>query len=395
MRFVILGGGVAGVTAAQRLRTLAPDAAITVVEAEPVLYYLRPGLIDVLAGRKTLAQITPFPPTWYAQRGIEYKTGLVAVELHPAQRSVTLSTGETLPYDRLLLALGAQAVLPNVPGKEKVGVFVLRTAADVERLRTYASGARRAAVLGGGWLGIEAGRALHDLGLEVRIFERGRWLLSRQMDQPGGEVLASILREQGLTVETEASCAEILGEGQVRAVRFTNGQSFPCDLVLFAAGIAPRTALAQEAGLAVNQGVIVNDFLATSAPDVWAAGDVAEWNGTCYGNIVAAREQAQIAAQNMVEPGSARYQGTTSVQSLKVAGVDLQCLGHTQPRGGPLKEYRLQDKRKYIKFVVDNEGRLQGAILLGASELEEQVQTWLREGMPVEEEVQRLVSALR
>jgi len=393
MKFVLLGGGIAGVTAAQRLRSLAPHASLTVVEAEPVFYYLRPGLIDLLAGRKSLEQITPFPPAWYAKQGVQYRAGHVAVDLNPSQRTVTLASGEVLPYDRLLLALGAQAVIPEVPGKENQGVFVLRTAADVERIRTYAQGARRAAVLGGGWLGIEAGRALHDLGLEVGIFERGPWLLSRQMDQPGGEVLAGILQEQGLDVQTEACCEQILGEGKVSAVQFTNGQNFPCDLVLFAAGVAPRTALPKEAGLAVNKGVVVDNHLATSAPDVFAAGDVAEWNGIVYGNISAAREQAQIAAQNMVQPGSATYQGTISVQSLKVAGVDLLCLGTTQPKGGPLREYRIQERRRYAKFVLDGEGRLQGAVLLGASELHDQVETWLREGLPVEGEVQRLVKA--
>ncbi len=369
MRYVVVGGGAAGLSAAQKLRALDPNASLVLVEAEAVPYYLRPGLIEVLAGKKELREISPYSPSWFEKLGIDYRLGEAAVAVDPGRREVLLASGKRLSYDRLLLATGAEPVRPEIPGVDLPGVFTLRTAADVERIRTWAEGRRRAVVLGGGWLGLEAAHALRHFLAEVVVLDRGPWPLHRQLDREAGEVLAGLLGQKGLEVRGKTEAQAIRGVGEVREVELSSGEILPADLVLIAMGVRPRTALAEDAGMTVNRGIVVNDFLETSALGIYAAGDVAEWQGQVYGVVPAAREQGLVAAQNMVEPGSARYRGTKPVQRLKVAGVELLVVGETQPGGGPFLEERLRDEARYLKLVLDGARRLRGAIALGFPEV--------------------------
>lgn len=383
MRYVVVGGGMAGVTAAQKLRALDPNSPVFLVEAEAVPYYLRPGLIEVLAGKKELREITPYSKDWFEKRGIHYLLGEAVVELDLLRREAVLASGKRVPYERLLLALGAEPIRPKIPGVELPGVFTLRTAADVERIRTWSEGRKHAVVLGGGWLGLEVAHALRN-SLKAVVLDRGAWPLSKNLDREGGEVLAGLLREMGLEFQ-QAEVVEIRGSGEAQEVRLSSGATLPADLVVIAVGVRPQTGLAQAAGISGNRGILVNEFLETSVPGVYAAGDVAEWQGRVYGVVSAARDQAQVAAQNMVEPGSARYVGTKPAQRLKVAGVDLLCLGETQPQGGPLLEERALSAGSYLKLVLAEGRQLRGAIALGLPELMSELELFFREGIPVPE----------
>ncbi|MGC9529821.1 MAG: NAD(P)/FAD-dependent oxidoreductase [Candidatus Bipolaricaulaceae bacterium] len=392
-RFLVIGGGLAGVTAARKLRALVPAAAVTLAEAEPTPYYLRPGLISVVAGTAELADITPFDTSWYERQDIDLRTGGAVVALDLARRRVTLSSGEELPYDRLLLATGAQAAVPPLPGTHLEGVFTLRTAADAHRIRTRAPRARAAAVVGGGWLGLEVARALRAWNLPVTVLELAPWLLPRQLDREGSQALMSVVTEMGIHVRTGVQCQELMGDQEVRGVRLTDGEQVAAELVVMAAGVRPRTVLAAEAGLHTARGIVVDDFLQTSAPDVYACGDAAEWQGRVYGIIPAAREQGELAAQNMAEPQSTPYQGTVVANRLKVVGVDLACLGETQPQGGPGAEVRTAELERgvYRKFVV-RDGRLVGAILLGDPEGIAPTESLIKAGAPVEDRLARLAA---
>ncbi len=378
-----MGGGAAGIAAAQKLRSLAPTSSVILLEAEAVLHYLRPGLIEVLAGKKELSEITPYPRDWFEKRGIEYRLGEAAVAVDPARREVLLASGKAVPYDRLLLALGAEPIRPEISGVDLPGVFTLRTAADVERIRTWAEGRKRAVVLGGGWLGLEAAYAMRNSLSEVVVLDRGPWPLPRQLDREGGQVLTALLWDKGLEILGETEALEIRGEDEVREVVLSSGGRIPADLVLIAIGVRPRIGLAQDAGIATNRGIVVNDFLETSVPDVYAAGDVAEWQGRLYGIISAAREQGLTAAQNMAEPRSTRYAGTNPIQRLKVAGVELLCLGETQPAGGSFVEEKFREEGRYLKLVLDGERKLRGAVAIGLPELMEKLELLFREGTPV------------
>ena len=394
MNYVIVGGGIAGITAARRLRALAPGSRVTLVEAEPRPYYLRPGLIAVLAGEKSLEDISPYPPSWYEEQGIEFRPGNPAVELDPAGQRLGLASGETLAYDRLLLATGAEAFRPPIPGADLPGVFTLRSAADVERIRTRAEEANAALVIGGGWLGLEAARALRSHGLSVTVLERSPWLLPRQLDRQGGEVLAGQLANQGIDVRVGSECRALRGSSAVERALLGEGEELEVELVVISAGIRSRTDLAAQAGLEVDRGV-VDDTLATSAPGIYACGDAAEWQGKVFGIVPAAREQAQVAAANMVEPGSSRYRGTVPQNRLKVAGVDLLCLGDTQPRGGPKEEHRHLDPDQgvYRKLVLEG-GRLVGAILLGDLSGEGDIRALISSGEPVGSALKGLLAGI-
>ncbi len=366
--YLVIGGGIAGVTAARRLRSLDPSAGILILQEEPRLYYLRPGLISVLAGERDLEGITPFPKSWYGEQGIDYRPGKRVVRIDPRDRWVELEDGERLSYGKLLLATGAEPFIPPIPGLEPgKDIFTLRRFADAERIISRTEGAGSAVVIGGGLLGLEAARALTMRGLSVTVVELAPWLLPRQLDRQGGEVLARILDEMGIGLRLGVRCSAAVAKGDSWEILLDDGSTAAGDFILVSTGIVPRVDLAQGAGIALKRGVLVDDFMATDAPDVFACGDVAEWRGIVYGVVPAAREQAEVAAANMVDPGSARYGGTVPAVRLKVAGVNLICAGETQPQGGPLSEARYADPEAgiYRKFVWDRKGRLVGAVVLG------------------------------
>ncbi len=368
-RYVVIGNGVAGVTAAQAIAQSQPDADLHVYAAEPYPYYRRPQLPDYIAGLVTEADITYRPPQWYAERGIQVHLNSPVVELDVAARRLRLADGAAVPYDRLLLATGGVAWKPPVPGNDLEGVFTLRTLDDARAIRDRARESRRAVVVGGGLLGLETARALRALGLEVTVLEVAPHLMPRQLDREGAAVLETLLRGMGIRTETGAVTEAILGDGPGRVVRLKDGREFPADLVVFSAGIRCEVTLARGAGLAVNRGVVVDEHLQTSAPDVYAAGDVAEANGVVYGIVPAAIDQARVAAANLVAPGSAVYRGTLPATTLKVVGAELTSIGECVVEADDLVQLRRADlqRGRYRKLAL-REGRIVGAILLNERE---------------------------
>jgi nitrite reductase (NADH) large subunit len=244
---------------------------------------------------------------------------------------------------------------------------------DALAIKAYAQRASTstAAVIGGGLLGLETARALHAADLEVTVVEFFRYLLPRQLDVEGAEVLQSLLEAQGLQVVTDATTAAILGDGRADRIRLKDDRIVDSELVLFCTGIRSEVTLAQEAGLAVNRGIVVDDQLQTRqadgqpVEDVFAVGDAAEFEGRVYGIIPPAIEQARVAAADMVAPGSATYSGTLPTTTLKVAGAELTSLGESVVEGGEYTQLRHVDRAtgQYRKVVL-RDGRIVGAILL-------------------------------
>lgn len=364
MRVVIVGNGVAGITAARAIRESQPEAQIELYAEEDCHYYPRPQLIELLAGRASGEQIFLYDERWYRERGIAVHLASPVEELDPDRGEIRLRSGEKVGYDFLLLATGARPALPQVPGIDQEGVFTLRTLTDALRLKERAEASKRMVVLGGGLLGLEAASALAgSTGVRPLVLERRGWPLSRQLDRQGGELLMRLLRGKGVEVVTEAECASIL-EG-ARGAELADGHHIAGDFVLVTAGIERNCAPARAAGLETNKGVIVDERLRTSAPGVYAAGDVAEFRGRLYGIIPAAIEQAKVAALNIIGQ-EVTYRGTIPSNTLKVSGLDLFSAGEVDPRGEGYKEVRLTDEARGIyKKLVFREGRLVGAILLG------------------------------
>ncbi len=366
MKYLIVGGGVAGVMAAQAIARADPTAQVHVFSAEPHPYYQRPRLWEFIAGKIERDALYFRPPVWYAERGIHLHLGVRVTEIDPHAHRLTLADSSRVEYDRLLLAMGGHPFVPPFEGVRKKGVFTLRTLEDALAIKEYAQGIATAAVIGGGLLGLETARALLSPGLEVSVIEFVPHLLPRQLDVEGAQILQSRLEALGLRIVTDAATEAILGDERAVGVRLKDGRVIDGELVLISTGIRSRVELAREAGLEVNRGVVVDEQLRASATDVYAAGDVAEFEEVVYGIIPAAIEQARAAAMNMVSSSSATYGGTVPATTLKIVGIDLICLGEATATGDEFTILRRSDAADGVyRRLALREGKIVGAILLG------------------------------
>ncbi len=365
MKVVIAGNGLAGTLAAKALRESADDLEIVILGAERHFYYPRPNLIEYIAGNLPFNRLFAFPERWYADHRIEVRLAAPAVRLQPGARAVETAAGEMIPYDALLLATGASSFLPPIAGANLKGVFTLRTLDDAHRILEHQAGHPRVAVLGGGLLGLEIARAMRARTAEVEVVEYFPTLLPRQLDPRGGEILKTMIERLGIRVRLGRTTEAILGDGEARGLRFKGGEEVPAETVIIAAGIRPNVELAKEAGLSTDRGVLVDDFLFTGAPGIFAAGDGIQHQGRIYGIIPASFEQARIAAANIL--GRRRsYAGTIPSNTLKVAGVHLAAVGRTQagPEEGEEISFEDPDRGVYKKIVLEA-GKAVGAIWLG------------------------------
>ncbi len=398
-RYVIVGNGVAGITAAQTIVRADPSAEVHIFCAEPYPYYRRPRLWEFIAGEVEQDVLYFRPPEWYAERGILLHLGVRATSLDPAAHRLTLeghgrrpAPAKSVEYDRLLLATGGRPFVPPFEGTAREGVFTLRTLDDALAMKTYARDVRSAAVIGGGLLGLETARALRTAGLETTVIEFAPYLLPRQLDAEGAQVLQALLEAQGLHILTDAATEAILGHEHATGVRLKDGRVVNGELVLVSTGIRSRVELAREAGLEVNRGVVVDEQLRTSGSDVYAAGDAAEFEGRVYGIIPAATEQAQVAAANMVAGGSATYSGTTPANTLKIVGIDLTCLGDATATGDEFIILRKVDAAAGVyRRLTLRDGKIVGAILLGDTQSVRPVKQLIATGRDVSAYGERLL----
>lgn len=366
MNVLIIGNGLAGTLAAKSLRELDPGLGIEVLGEERHPYYPRPNLIEYLAGRLPLEKIFAFPEEWAARQGITLRLGEKIARILPAEKKVETAAGAALSYDALLIATGARAALPPVPGVDRKGVFVLRTLDDAHDLIAYLEGRQRVAVLGGGLLGLEIARAIRGRGADVEVIEFFDRLLPRQLDPAAAAILRTQIEKTGITVRLRATAKEVLGDsGGVRGLRFESGETLGTEAVVVAAGIKPEIGLAADAGLQVGRGVLVDDRMRTSGPGIFAAGDAAEHRGRIYGIIPAAFEQARAAAANMLGQDRS-YGGTVPFNTLKVAGLYLTSAGEIDAEGPGFESLVHSDPAAGLyKKIVLQDGRLAGAIWLG------------------------------
>ncbi|HEX5621573.1 MAG TPA: FAD-dependent oxidoreductase [Solirubrobacteraceae bacterium] len=366
-RVVVLGNGIAGVTAADHVRRRHPLAQIDLVAEESHPLYNRMGIARLIYGRSAMQGLYLNPEAWYEEHGITPWLNTRARGVNRADGHVRLGTGEKLPYDRLIIATGSSSFVPEIEGFGVPGSFVLRTADDALGLRSFAQreGARHAVVAGGGLLGLEAAYALHKLGLRTTVLERGDRLLRRQLDARASALLQAYLEGLGLEVLTDAETVGLSANGRVRSAHLADARALPADVFLAAAGIEPNIGLARDAGLAINRGVLVDERMRTSDPTILAAGDVAEHAGRVHGLWPVAVEQAEVAADNAVG-GDKHYRGTIPFTILKVVGVELTSVGRFEQQAGDQVVALEEPGGRYRKLVIED-GRIVGAILLGYS----------------------------
>ena len=365
---VVLGNGIAGVTAADFVRRGHPDCEIHVVGSESHVLYNRMGISRLVYGRSAMQGLYLLPEQWYDDHQVVAWLNTQASRIDLPSRRVFLATGDTLPYDRLILATGSSSASPPVAGFGRPGSFVLRSAADAIQIRAYAQehGGREAVVAGGGLLGLEAAHSLHELGLRVTVLERGGRLLSRQIDEYCSELVDAHFARIGMQVLYRAESESLTGEDRVSGVTLKDGRTLRCDVFLAAVGIRPNVELARQAGITVNRGVVVNDRMETSAPGVFAAGDVAEHGGQVFGLWPIAAKQGEAAAINALG-GNLELTSEVPATILKGVGLDLFSIGRPAAQPGDqivVDEDPDPSVPSYRRLVL-SDGRAVGGIVLG------------------------------
>jgi precorrin-3B synthase len=372
-RVLIVGGSIAGHTAAHAARELDPDARITLVTDEAHSFYNRLNLTRFLADEVRRDELFDYGPGWYEERRVEVLTQTRVIGLDPLHKAALLAEGREVAYDACILAHGGSALLPPFYREGLRGLYALRTLADVEGILAGARPGARVAVVGGGVLGLEAAYGLKKRGASVQVFEYLPRLMPRQLDTEAAALFAERVAERGIEALAGVAVQELLGEETVSGLTLADGRRFEADLVVVSTGIQPNVDWVKRSGIQCRRGVLVDDRMSTSAPDVYAAGDVAEWRGQVVGLWTNAVEQAKVAAAGAVgRLGS--FRGFLPVTILKCLGIDLVSMGHIQEDGesggggGGITSRTTRDAGAgTYRRIVFRQGIPVGGILLGTS----------------------------
>jgi nitrite reductase (NADH) large subunit len=363
-RLLVIGNGMCGLRLLEELVAVAPSRfEVTVVGAEASPAYNRVLLSPLLAGELTAADIELEPASWYAEHGIALRTGEPVTTLDTDGRVAVLAGGDRVPFDLCVLATGSEPIVLPLPGRGLAGVTTFRSQWDVGAIRDAAACGSPAVVIGGGLLGVEAAYGLMRAGASVTLIHLMDRLMERQLDAEAARLLEQALAAKGIRVLLGAKTSAILGDGRVSAVELADGRRIDCALVVMAAGVRPATTLAAAAGLQTRRGILVDDWLATSADGIFALGECAEHRGVCYGLIEPGYDQAGVLARALAGL-PARYEGSIAAASLKVSGVPVFSMGDFEGEGAETIVLEDEGSAVYRKLVV-RDGRLVGAVLFG------------------------------
>jgi len=371
-RLVVVGNGMSPGRALEKLFEAAPEAyKVTIFNAEPRVNYDRIMLSPVLSGEKTFAEIVIHGDGWYVDHGVTLYKGHRIVAIDREVKTVTSDRGVVEPYDKLIIATGSMPIVIPVPGSKLAGVLTYRDLDDVNAMLLVAKSRGRAVVIGGGLLGLEAAVGLKERGMEVSVVHLMPTLMERQLDAPSGHLLKQAIEARGVRVYAKANTKEIVGtdpaEGpaRARAVVLDDGTELAADLVVMAVGIRPSAALARDAGLAVNRGVVVGPDMRTSDPDIYALGECAEAHGQCFGLVAPLYDMANVVAAQLAGDAATAFNPSATATKLKVTGINLFSAGDFAD-GGDREEIVLRDgARGVYRRLVLKDDRLVGVVLYG------------------------------
>ena len=374
LKVVVVGNGMVGYKFCEKLLTKMGGGlfSITVIGEEPRPAYDRVHLSAYFSGT-SVEELTMAPASWYADNGIQLLTGECVVKLDSTAHFIQTHTGLKIEYDKLILATGSSAFVPPVPGVEKEGVFVYRTIEDLDAIISYSKGATRAAVIGGGLLGLEAAKATLDLGLETHVIEFAPRLMPRQLDAAGAGMLKRKMEALGIQIHLNKNTTQFDGVFSVNGLSFTDGTALEVDMVVISAGIRPRDELAKQAGLAVGPrgGIVVNDELQTSDTDIYAIGECALHKNMIYGLVAPGYEMAEVVANNLANPSLKSFRAFDMSTKLKLIGVDVASFGDPFCEQAAHDTIIVEDKLKgiYKRLNVTTDGKhLLGGVLVGEAD---------------------------
>jgi len=366
-RLVVVGNGMAAMRTLEALLSRAPRRYdLTVIGAEPHPNYNRILLSAVLAGEKTVDEIVIHPRDWYAEHGVRLLTGHPVAAIDDATKTVSIAGAGAVRYDKLLLATGSKPLAPPIPGLELPGVRAFRDIADVEAMIAASERYRRAIVIGGGLLGLEAAWGLKRRGMSVAVVHLMPTLMERQLDTTAGDLLRRDLEERGIAFFTNCETEGIVGSQRVEGVLLADGRRIAGDLVVLAVGIRPNIDLAVAAGLDVNRGILVGDDMRTSDPSIYAVGECVEHNGRIFGLVAPIWEQADVCGARLAGDERVAYFPSPVFTNLKITGVTVFSAGALAAEDAADEEVTLHDARRGIyKKLVLRDGRIVGSVLYG------------------------------
>lgn len=386
-RLVVIGNGMAGVRTVEEILEREPERyEITIIGNEEYPNYNRIMLSNVLQKKMTVEEIITNPLEWYQENHVSLINNDPAVGVDTELKTVTTESGETVPYDKLILATGSHPFILPIPGADKAGVVAFRTIDDTAEMLAAAAKYKKAVVIGGGLLGLEAAKGLQEQGMDVTVVHLAKWLMETQLDEKAGKLLQAELEDQGLKFLMEHSTQEILGDQRVTGMRFSNDTEIETNLIVMSIGIRPAVELAREIGLVVNRGIVVDDYMATSLPDIYGVGECVEHNGTCYGLVAPLFEQGKVLADVLTDqPEVKPYQGSKTFTSLKVSGADLYSAGNIlNTEGMDSIEAFDSASRKYKKIFL-KDGKIQGIVLYGDTDDGSRYYNMMKKGQTIEE----------
>ncbi len=380
-KLVVVGNGMAGVACVEQILKYRHDFDITIFGDETHVNYNRILLSSVLAGEKTADDIVLNGIDWYQSNGIRARLGQRVTDIDPVRGIVIDAAGEETTFDKLILATGSSAFVPPIEGVNKKNVHVFRTLDDTRALLERSRPGLKAVVIGGGLLGLEAARGLQVQGCDVTVVHLKDTLMERQLDSPGGDYLRRKMEALGVRVLLQKQTKGFLGNGRVQGLRFACGSEIDADLVVIAAGIRPNAELGRTAGLEVRRGIVVNDYMETSHPDVFAVGECTEHRGEIFGLVAPLFEQGRVLAATITGNRGPVFTGSAPSAKLKIMGVDVFSAGNvesTEP-GDETIRYENAATGVYKKLVL-KENRLDSVILVGDASDHHKYVEWLRTG---------------
>lgn len=365
-KLVLIGNGMAGVRCIEEILKIQPDSfEVTVFGSESHPNYNRIQLSNVLQGDTTIKDITINDWNWYEENNISLHSGETVTNVDTTNQIVYTDKNREFEYHRIIFATGSVPFMLPIPGADKKGVTAFRNIEDCEKMIEYSKKHKKAAVIGGGLLGLEAARGLLNLGMEVDVIHLADYLMERQLDPTAGKMLQKELESQGMNFLLGKQTAKIFGENDVEGLRFKDGEEIEADLVVMAVGIKANTQLAISSGVAVNRGILVNDYMETEIPNVYALGECAEHREMVYGLVAPLYEQGKVLAKKICGVEGEAYQGSVLSTKLKVSGVDVFSAGEIFEDDNTKSIKEFNDWSGTYKKVLIRDERIAGAVLFG------------------------------
>ena len=396
MRYVIIGGSAAGISTVEAIRSVDRTSPIELFSNEGTPFYSRVLLSYYVAGAITKEELHFRPLEFFMENRVTAHLGQRVQQVLPDSKNIRMEDGREYPYDKLLIATGSSPKILDIPGKDKKGVIVMRYIEHAQEIVDRLDGIKTACILGGGLIGLRTGYALSLRGVKVKLVVKSGQVLSQMLDRDAAQMVEGTMREHGIDVRTGRDAVEIAGKESVEGIILDNGERITCQLVVIGKGVQPNVDCVSSTKVKVNEGIVADETMRTTVPDIYVAGDVAETydiSGETMGiNAIwpCAFEQGRVAGLNMAGR-KVKYGGSFRMNSLDFYGLPVISMGVTRPDGDKFQQVQRKTKDTYRKLVL-KDGRIVGAILVGQVQKAGVLTTLLKKKINVSDYVSFLVS---